>query len=42
MWRSSEPDEALATIEAVYRGRYAGLVRFAQAITGKSGRRSTP
>jgi RNA polymerase sigma-70 factor (ECF subfamily) len=27
-------DDALAAIEAVYRDRFAGLVRFAQAITG--------
>ena len=27
-------DEALAAIEAVYRDRFAGLVRFARAITG--------
>jgi RNA polymerase sigma factor (sigma-70 family) len=35
MWRSSHPDEELAAIEAVYRERHAGLVRFAQAITGE-------
>jgi RNA polymerase sigma factor (sigma-70 family) len=27
-------DDALAAIEAVYRDRFAGMVRFAQAITG--------
>jgi RNA polymerase sigma factor (sigma-70 family) len=33
MWRSGS-DEALAAIEAVYRERFAGFVRLAQAITG--------
>jgi RNA polymerase sigma factor (sigma-70 family) len=33
MWRGSPRDEALAAIEAVYRDRFAGFVRFAQAIT---------
>jgi RNA polymerase sigma factor (sigma-70 family) len=28
-------DDALAAIESVYRDRFAGLVRFAQAITGE-------
>jgi RNA polymerase sigma-70 factor, ECF subfamily len=35
VWRGSDPDDALAAIEAVYRERFAGLVRFAQAITGE-------
>ena len=34
MWRGSAPDDALAAIEAVYRDRFAGFVRLAQAITG--------
>jgi RNA polymerase sigma factor (sigma-70 family) len=35
MWRGPPRDEALAAIEAVYRERFAGFVRFAQAITGE-------
>ena len=34
MWRRSGSDDALATIEAVYRDRFAGFVRLALAITG--------
>jgi RNA polymerase sigma factor (sigma-70 family) len=34
MWRRSGSDDALAAIEAVYRDRFAGFVRLAQAITG--------
>ena len=34
MWRRSGTDDALAAIEAVYRDRFAGFVRLAQAITG--------
>ena len=34
MWRRSASDDALAAIEAVYRDRFAGFVRLAQAITG--------
>jgi RNA polymerase sigma factor (sigma-70 family) len=33
-WGMSRRDEALAAIEAVYRERFAGFVRLAQAITG--------
>ena len=35
MWSPSRSDDALATIEAVYRERFAGFVRLAQAITGE-------
>jgi len=34
MWRRAAADESLAAIEAVYRERFAGFVRLAQAITG--------
>ena len=34
MWRRSGSDDALDAIEAVYRDRFAGFVRLAQAITG--------
>ncbi len=35
-------DDALDAIEAVYRDRFAGLVRFAQAITGERGATKSP
>ena len=33
--RSSDRDDGLAAIEAVYRERFAGLVRLARAVTGE-------
>ena len=35
MWKRSHSDVQLAAIEAVYRERFAGFVRLAQAITGE-------
>jgi RNA polymerase sigma factor (sigma-70 family) len=35
MWSGTRTDDALAAIEQVYRDRFAGLVRFAHAITGE-------